>query len=57
MKDFAAVIERIYKDRDLLARMSENCIARAQELSWENKAKEMVRLYKLKIENLLQMKN
>lgn len=46
VKDFAAAIERIYKNRELLSKMSENCKARAEELSWENKALEMVELYK-----------
>lgn len=45
VKDFAAAIERIYKDRELLAKMSENCKARAEELSWENKAQMMVDYY------------
>lgn len=46
VKDFAEAIERIDKDRELLARMSENCKVRAIELSWENKARRMVELYK-----------
>lgn len=51
IKDIAKVLVDLYKHPEKLAIMSHNCIARAQELSWENKAKEMVRLYEKAIEN------
>lgn len=43
--DFAAALNRFEKDRNLLKECSLNCKARQQELSWENKAKQMVELY------------
>jgi len=45
VKDFAERIEYLYKHREVLTAMSENCKRRAEELSWERKAKEMVRIY------------
>ena len=45
VKDFAEKIEYLYAHREVLARMSENCKKRAEELSWEKKAKQMVELY------------
>ena len=45
VKDFAERIEYLYKHREVLATMSENCKHRAEELSWERKAKEMISLY------------
>lgn len=52
VKEFAEKIEYLYAHREVLARMSENCKKRAEELSWENKAKQMVRLYEKAIEEL-----
>lgn len=43
--DFAAQIERLYNNRYELARMSENCAARQQELSWDRKAETMAAEY------------
>jgi len=43
--DFAEAIKKLNVNRDLLKEMSENCAKRAQELSWENKAKAMLQLY------------
>ena len=45
VKDFAERIEYLYKHREVLTKMSKNCRHRAEELSWERKAKEMVRIY------------
>lgn len=45
VKDFAEKIEYLYVHREVLAQMSENCKQRAEELSWERKAEQMVRLY------------
>lgn len=46
VQDFAEKIRYLYHHRDLLTIMSANCKRRAEELSWDNKAKQMVRLYK-----------
>lgn len=45
VKDFAEKIKYLYTHRDVLKQMSGNCQKRAKELSWENKAKQMVELY------------
>lgn len=45
VKDFARQIEYLYKNRDVLKQMSENCDERKHELSWDNKARQMVGLY------------
>ena len=46
VKDFAEKIEYLYSHRDVLETMSRNCHKRALELSWDNKVKQMVELYK-----------
>ena len=45
VKDFAEKIEYLYDHREVLRQMTENCKQRAEELSWENKAKRMVEMY------------
>ena len=45
VKDFANKIDYLYHHRDHLTLMSENCQKRAIELSWNNKAPQMVALY------------
>ena len=45
VRDFAEKIEYLYHHREVLQTMSENCKKRAEELSWENKARKMVSLY------------
>lgn len=45
VKDFAEKIEYLYSHRDALKRMSDNCKERQKELSWDEKALTMVRLY------------
>lgn len=45
IKDFAEKIEYLYNNRNILKQMSDNCLKRQKELSWENKAKKMVELY------------
>lgn len=45
VKDFAEKIEYLYAHRDVLTQLSQNCRQRQTELSWENKAKQMVKLY------------
>lgn len=45
IKDFAEKITYLYNHPEELQCMSENCRERAEELSWDNKAKQMVSLY------------
>ena len=45
VRDFAEKIVYLYHHRERLAAMSENCRLRAEELSWDNKAKQMIGLY------------
>lgn len=42
---FAREITELYNHKNLLDTMSNNCIKKQQELSWDNKAKQMVELY------------
>lgn len=44
-RDFARVLNELEHDRNLLKRMSEHCQKRQEELSWDSKAKEMVKAY------------
>lgn len=44
--DFAQVMNILEQDRDLLKEMSVNCGIRQAELSWDNKVRQMVNLYK-----------
>lgn len=44
--DFAKVLNTLESNRNLLKEMSENCKTRQQELSWDNKALQMIELYK-----------
>lgn len=46
VKEFANKIDYLYYHRELLEQMSENCPKRAKELSWDNKAKLVLNLYK-----------
>jgi glycosyltransferase involved in cell wall biosynthesis len=48
--DFAKQIDYLYHNREKLKELSLNCAQRQQELSWENKAKQMLELYKQAIE-------
>ena len=45
VKDFAEKITYLYHHPETLATMSANCYQRAEDLSWENKARQMVELY------------
>ena len=45
VKDFAEQITYFFHHREALATMSANCQQRAKELSWESKARRMVKLY------------
>lgn len=44
-KEFAEKIEFLLEHRDVLTQMSGNCKKRAEELSWDKKARKMVELY------------
>ncbi|MBE6271839.1 MAG: glycosyltransferase [Prevotella ruminicola] len=52
VKDFAEKINYLYNHIEVLRQMSMNCKQRAEELSWENKAKQMVELYKKVIDKV-----
>lgn len=45
IQEFAQILNNLESNRNLLKVMSENCKQRQMELSWENKAKQMVELY------------
>jgi len=45
IKDFAEVIRELYHHRELLPQMSDNCVAKQEELSWNYKARFVVGLY------------
>jgi glycosyltransferase involved in cell wall biosynthesis len=49
--EFAEKIEYLYHNKEKLKEMSRNCIHRQVEFSWENKAKQMLELYKQAIVN------
>lgn len=46
IKDFATTIDYFHNHRDDLLNCSTNCRERAEELSWVNKAKRMIEIYK-----------
>ena len=46
VKEFAEKIDYLYHHQDFLQQLSNNCKQRQEELSWDNKAKQMVTLYK-----------
>ncbi len=45
VSDFANVIRELYNNRKMLNQMSINCNQRQKELSWDNKAQIMLKLY------------
>lgn len=45
VKEFASILNTLEKDREILRTFSTNCIQRQEELSWDNKIKQMVALY------------
>lgn len=44
--DFTEKITYLYQNRDLLQKLAEGCKEKSKELSWENKVKQMIELYK-----------
>lgn len=44
--DFAEKINYLYQNKEVLQKLANNCKQRQEELSWDNKAKQMVALYK-----------
>jgi glycosyltransferase involved in cell wall biosynthesis len=57
INEFTEKIAYLYNNRDKLKEMSLNCIQRQKELSWENKAKQMLELYRQAIANHKNMLN
>lgn len=53
IQDFATVLNDLERNREKLRQMSANCTKRAAELSWHNKALQMVELYHEAIEKHL----
>lgn len=51
VKDFAEKISYLYNNKDILKELSRNCKQRQKELSWDNKAKQMVELYQKAMNN------
>lgn len=51
IKYFSSKIEYLYNNRDILLQLSNNCVNRQRELSWDNKAKTMVGVYKKAIQS------
>lgn len=49
--DFAEKINYLYNNREYLQNLSDGCKQRQKELSWDNKAKQMVELYNKVINN------
>ena len=49
--DFASAIKSLYNDRNKLEELAQGCKIRCNELSWENKALQMVELYNKVIKN------
>lgn len=45
INDFAEKINYLYHNKNILQTLANNCKQRQEELSWENKAKKMVKLY------------
>lgn len=45
INDFAEKINYLYRNKNILKKLSNNCKQRQEELSWDNKAQQMVRLY------------
>ena len=53
VNEFAEKIEALYHHRELLEEMSRNCIVLRKELSWDNKALQMLNLYRQAKENFI----
>lgn len=45
IRDFTATITNLYNHRDLLTKLKLNCLERQKQLSWDNKARQMVEIY------------
>lgn len=51
INDFAKTLNELENNRNLLYKMSESCKIRREELSWDRKAQQMIRLYNTCIHN------
>lgn len=49
IRKFAKILNALKSNQDLLREMAKNCKERQQELSWDKKIQEMIKLYKLAI--------
>ena len=45
IRDFTDTIINLYNHRDLLTKLKSNCLERQKQLSWDNKARQMVEIY------------
>ena len=50
IEDFAQALLSLYSNREKLKLLAENCRKKAVALSWENKAKQMLKLYEKLLE-------
>ncbi len=57
VKDFSEKINFIYNNRNILSSLSNGCEKRQQELSWENKAQQLINKYKSILKEDLYQKN
>lgn len=46
IQEFARIINRIQQEPEMLQKMANNCSQRQEALSWENKAKQVIQVYK-----------
>ena len=51
INDFAQKIEYLYYHKDVLHQLAKNCKQRCEELSWDNKTRQMISLYNEALEN------
>ena len=56
-KDFAEKINYLYHHREVLQQLSKQCSQRQEEISWDNKAKQMNTLYNNILNNKMLFKN
>ena len=51
VQNFACAIRKLYNERNILSRMSNNCKERVKEFEWDFKAQRMVEIYKSVLDN------
>lgn len=57
VQEFANILNTLEADRKILKLLSANCKQRQEELSWDNKAKQMVKFYETCIDPVLKRSN